>query len=129
MNNLQRVPLPQQSRSIDITGEDIPVELNHDPTRTNPEVIKQLGHTEPGFDLFFFSVDMNNHRNKKTVPNRTTLNNGAREYGPESAPIKIEKEGTKTFTLPYAGTTRIRFKGLPNNILVLSSQFVLDEHP
>ena len=46
---------------MDITGEDIPVKLYHNPAWTNPEVIKQLGHIEPGFDLFFFSVDMDNH--------------------------------------------------------------------
>jgi hypothetical protein len=72
---------------------------------------------------------VNYHRKiKKTVPNRTTFI-GVREYGLEFVSQKRESDDeTKTFTLPYAGTTRIRFKGLPKTT-VSGSQFGFGEHP
>jgi|GEM_PF-5876666 len=39
-----------------------------------------------------------------------------REYGLKFAPsLKKRREGTVTLTLPYAGTIRIRFRGLPGS--------------
>jgi len=42
-----------------------------------------------------------------------------REYGLKFVPpLKKRREGTVTLTLPYAGTIRIRFRGLPGSFHV-----------
>jgi len=51
-----------------ITGKHILVQLHHHPAGTNPQMLEQLFHTEPGSHLFVFSVDANYHRIKKPYP-------------------------------------------------------------
>lgn len=116
MHDLQGVAFLQKGAAVRVSGEDHAVQLYHDPAGTDPELLKQLGHVEPCFDVSSFAVNLNDHCTKKTVPNRTTLV----KTGPEntvlsSLPPGIQDPGTKSFTLPYAGTTRIRFKGLPGH--------------
>ena len=50
----------------------------------------------------------------------------AREYGFKFAPWR-GYAGAITFTLPYAGASRIRFKGLPDEGVRLSVRY--DRHP
>ena len=49
-----------------------------------------------------------------------------REYGFKFAPLQ-ERFGAVTLTLPYAGATRIRFEGLPDDMS--GSQSAYDRHP
>ena len=110
-----------------LSGEDIPIQFDNHPAGSNRQFIEQLCHADPLCDLSLLPVDLNDHPTKKTVPDLTTQ--VAREYGLKFVPLLPQSAaGTVTFTLPYAGTIRIRFKGLPGTAMS-GSQSASGEHP
>jgi hypothetical protein len=72
MNNLEGISVFQEGRTVRLTGNDIAIELDHDPTGADLQFLKQASYVEPVCDFLLFSVDANFHVNKKTVSAVTT---------------------------------------------------------
>lgn len=129
MNDFQGISFFQQGRAVRWAGNDILIEFDHNPTRADLKLLKQLGYAEPVRDFLLFSVDANFHNQQK---NRIRSNHlwVAREYGFKFVPFRsasLWALGTVTFTLPYAGAIRIRFEGLPGSSS--GSQSASGRHP
>ena len=110
MNNLQDVTLSQPGGTIGVARNNVPIALDNHASRTDLQLLKQGTNAQPTGDFLFFPVDLNLHWNKKTVPTATTRRWPGNTVLSRS---RSKTGGTFTFTLPYAGATRIRFEGLP----------------
>ena len=113
MNDLQRVAFRQHSAAKGVARNDLPIELDDHASGSDLQVLEQPVNTQTSRELFFFSVDFDLHRNQKKPypqgPPRGWPGNTV-----SSLPrALIGRIGAFTLTLPYAGATRIRFKGLP----------------
>ena len=86
MNDLKRIAFFQRRRPMGLAGNDIPVEFDDHASGPDLQLLEKPSDAKPVGDLFFFSVNMNLHFNKKTVFATTALA-VAREYGFKLVPM------------------------------------------
>ena len=72
VDDLDGIPFLQESRTVRLAGDDVPVELYNHPAGTNPQLLEELFHAEHCGNLFLFPVDIDYHLIKKTVSGTTT---------------------------------------------------------
>jgi hypothetical protein len=87
MNDFEGISFLQQGRAVRCAGNDILIEFDHNPTRTDLKLLEQPCYAEPVCDFFFFSVDtyFHNQQKNRIRSNHLTV---AREYGFKFVPIR-----------------------------------------
>jgi hypothetical protein len=90
MNDFEGISFFQQRRAVGCAGNDILIEFDHNPTRTDLKLLEQPGYAEPIRDFLLFSVDTNFHNQQK---NRIRSNHlwVAREYGFKFVPDSLSQ--------------------------------------
>ena len=111
MNDLQSVAIGQQGGAVGVTRNDVAIVFDNHSGRSNLQLFKQTAEADPVRDHFFFAVYFNLHKIKKPYSLRPP--EGGQGIRFQVCPAFNNQGGTLTFTLPYAGATRIRFEGLP----------------
>ena len=112
MNDFQRIAFCKKDGTIAIPRDNLAISLHDNPSRTYLKLLQKTRDAQSLDTFLFFAVDPEFHK-IKTVP--TSVTTVTREYGFKYVPLIFIKREL-TLTLPYAGATRIRFKGLPETV-------------
>jgi hypothetical protein len=111
MDNFKHVAFIHWGRTVIVTRYDLPIKLNHYPSRPDLQRLKQLRHVQAIADASFFSVNANLHSKKNRI--RKDHHKWPGNTVSSSPGALWNRRRTLTLALPYAGAIRIRFKGLP----------------
>jgi hypothetical protein len=113
MDDFERITVGEARNAVSFTGDNLPIAFDDHARRPNFQLLEERGDSKSVSDFAFLTVNFQFHSNKK---NRIRGSLAELPGNTVSSLSRSGQDGTATFTLPYAGATRIRFKGLPELI-------------